>query len=215
MKIVTVLRSGGDFQIGHVQALQRQVAKHAPFAEFVCLSDVEIPGVGTVALNAGWLGWWAKMQMFRPDIEGDFLYMDLDTVIVDSLSDILAVDELTLLRDFYRDGVRLKKGLQSSLMYIPESYRANVWKVFAPRANEIIKTHPGGDQQFLEKVWGVDVPTWQEVLPRQVVSYKVHCAVNVLGRGPVFSNIPLGARVICHHGKPRPWHVEKFKDLYT
>jgi len=205
-----------------VQALQRQVAKHAPFATFDCLSDV--PEVSTIQLKMGWPGWWSKLELFRPDINGDFLYMDLDTVLVGDLNDILAVDKLTMLLDFYRTGKKynanlvkpLRQGLNSGLMFLPEKARAVVWDDFIQRPKDHMDYHRrGGDQVFLEKHYTGKAQRWQDVLPGQVVSYKVHCAQEALGKGPVFRGIPRDARIICFHGQPRPWAVKEFKDLYT
>lgn len=215
MKILTVLRAGGDFTPAHVQALQRQARVHAPWADFQCLSDTPIERVEVIPLVHKWPGWWSKMEMFRPDIKGPFLYMDLDTVLAGSLDDILRVDNLTMLRDFYRDGKRRPAGLQSSLMYVPEAVRPAAWNLFSARPQEIMAAHArGGDQAFLEKHWGLDTRVWQECLPQQVVSFKVHCAVNRLGGGTVFRGIPDGARVVCFHGQPRPFDVPHFKELY-
>ena len=43
MKIVTVLRSGGEYRPEHVGRLQEQCAEHAPGIPFFCLSDVQVP----------------------------------------------------------------------------------------------------------------------------------------------------------------------------
>jgi hypothetical protein len=214
VKIVTVLRSGGEFKPEHVLALKRQCAEYAPFAEFLCLTDTIIPGVACRLLKTEWPRWWAKMELFDPHMKGDFLYMDLDTVVCDSLSDIMQCDELTLLRDFYRDGVKLKKGLGSGLMYLPEPARWKPWDIFSANAKQIMSVCAGGDQKFLENVWGTDIPTWQGSFPDQVVSYKVHCCQQLLGKGPVFKSVPQNARIICFHGQPRPWAVKEFEELY-
>ena len=117
MRIVSVLQTralhelhhgSSEFKVEHVQALQKQLAKWAPEATFECLSDVDVPGVECTKLEHNWPGWWAKMNLFSPNMPGDFLFIDLDTVIIGPINDILAVDKLTLLRDFYRDGKKLR-----------------------------------------------------------------------------------------------------------
>jgi len=211
MKIVTVLRSGGDFKSHHVQALQRQCGEHAPWCDFLCLTDTGgILGVPTAPLMTNWATWWSKMELFAPEMHDDILYMDLDTVLVGSLDDILMTGKLTILRDFYR-----ADGLQSSLMYLPVEDRAEIWEAFSANPAGIMRFYArGGDQRFLEKFWLNRAARWQHVVPGQVVSYKVHCAVNMLGSGPKFQSIPEGARVVCFHGKPRPWDVPQFQEFY-
>jgi hypothetical protein len=61
----------------------------------------------------------------------------------------------------------------------------------------------GGDQRYLETcltlggTWG-SVTFWPDVVPGQIVSYKVHC------HGGQY---PPGARLVCFHGRPKPWDV--------
>ena len=112
-------------------------------ADFYCLSDCrDVPGF--IELRYNWPGWWSKMEMFRPDIRGDFLYMDLDTIL---LGDITALfrGRLTILQDFYR-----MKGLQSSLMFLPAMQRGKVWRKWMESPEVWMDKHRrGGDQTFL------------------------------------------------------------------
>src|SRR5690606_16907466 len=90
MTPVCVLRSGGGFGPEHVQWL----ARHGP--GLVGLPYVPVPGVGTIALQHDWPGWWAKMEAYGPTIDGDILLIDLDTVVL-RLPETPA--ETTVLRD--------------------------------------------------------------------------------------------------------------------
>lgn len=214
MRIVTVfntrtLRRGlhhtdQEFKVEHVQSLQRQLEKYAPFVDFECLSNVNVPGVECIPLKHDYPGWWAKLELFRPDYPGDFLFLDLDTVITGPLDDILAVRKLTLLRDFYRDGKKLKEGLGGGLIYLPEDERAPVWDFWAQQPQLRMREYSRGDQFLFEKFYLQSAARWQDVVPGQVVSWKVHC-----GRG-----VPLDARIVCFHGVPRPWSVGQFLHLY-
>jgi hypothetical protein len=205
MRVVTVLKSGGDFKPLHVQALQKQVGKWAPFATFQCLTDMDVPGVDCIPLKRNWPGWWSKMELFDPELPGGFLFMDLDTVIVGPLDDIEKVDKLTLLRDFYRDGVKLREGLGGGLIYFPAGdERQPLWNDFNIRPSLTMAMNRRGDQHYFEHFWLRRGDRWQNVVPSQVVSYKVHCT----------HGIPPDARVLCFHGKPRPWEVGLFLHLY-
>lgn len=214
MRIVTVLQTralnalhhgSSEYTAKHVQALARQIEQYAPFAQFQCLSDVKVDGVETLPLTHKWPGWWSKLELFRPDLRGDFLFMDLDTVIVGSLDDIASVSKLTMLRDFYRDGKKLKEGLGSGLMFLPESARSVVWDDFTTNPSLAMRLHArGGDQTLLETHYMHPAARWQDEVPGQVVSWKVNCA-----RG-----VPPDARIICFHGQPRPWAVGQFLHLY-
>lgn len=211
MRIVTVFNSRSlngarqEYEPKHVLALKNQCAKYAPFAAFECLSDVRVPGVTCVPLKHGYPGWWAKLELMRPDITGDFLFMDLDTVIIGDLEDILAVNKLTLLRDFYRDGKKLKEGLGGGLMYLPEADRAQMWDFWKTNPAFHMRMYCRGDQFLFERLWLNSAQRWQDVVPGQVVSWKVHCTGDV---------VPPEARVVCFHGTPRPWSTGKFLELY-
>lgn len=202
--VYSVLRSGGEYLPEHAIRLKRQVLAHLPSADFRCLSDVEVSGVNTVPLKFGWRGWWGKMELFRPSISGPMLFMDLDTSIVGSLADIAAVDRLTIMRDVYRPD-----GLQSSIMFLPEAVRRQVWSHWIDRPEHWMRAYArGGDQAFLERFWLERADRWQDVLPGQIVSYKAHVRESVrkdreIGNG----TIPEDARAVIFHGKPRPWDI--------
>lgn len=196
MIIALVLRGGGEYQVNHVSHMVTALRAHAPEATLLLLSDdvrARETGVDVVMpLRHEWRGWWAKMELFRPDLPGDFLYLDLDTMVVGDLSPLLATTRLTLLRDFYRP-----LGLGSGLMRVPTMCRAAVWEDWM-RKPAYWMARLRGDQDFLELHWLREAARWQDLLPGQVVSYKV----DVLPQGGVVSP---EARVVCFHGRPRPW----------
>lgn len=215
MRVVTVLQTralnalhhgSSEFTPAYVQALQKQVEKWAPFASFECLSDVKVPGVECRLLKRKWPGWWSKMELFDPELPGDFLFMDLDTVIVGPLDDIERTTKLALLRDFYRDGRRLKEGLGGGLIYFPADYavRKPVWDFWTENPLLAMRLYPRGDQHLFERFYLNTAARWQDVVPRQVVSWKVNCQ----------NGVPSDARVICFHGQPRPWGTPEFLHLY-
>ena len=183
MIVACVLRSGGDFGPAHVQWLARQVPG------LVCLSDVPVPGVETIPLQHGWPGWWSKMEMFGPSLEGDVLMIDLDTVV---LSLPAEPSETTVLRDFTEPSV-----MGSGFMYVTAADRARVWDAWLSDPERHMRDNARwpkwGEQGFLQDHIG-GAAKWG----REVVSYKVHC------RG----GVPDGASVVCFHGKPRPWDVK-------
>lgn len=184
MTPVCVLRSGGDFGPEHVQWLARQVPG------LTCLSDVAVPGVETRPLLHDWPGWWAKMEMFGPALQGDVLMIDLDTVVRELPA---APVRTTVLGDFTEPGI-----IGSGLMYVTAEDRARVWDAWtadpAGHMASCTRWPRWGDQGFLMDHLA-DAARWQDSEP--VYSYKAHC------RG----SLPADAKVVCFHGKPRPWDV--------
>jgi hypothetical protein len=56
--------------------------------QFVCLSNVHVKGVGCIPLEDDLPGWWSKIELFKHDF-GRTLYLDLDTLPVGSLDEIV------------------------------------------------------------------------------------------------------------------------------
>lgn len=180
---VCVLRSGGDFQPWHVQWLAAQVPG------LVCLSDQAVPGVPTLPLRTNWRGWWAKMEAFDVSlIAGDVLLMDLDTVVLELPR---TPQETTVLPDFYRP-----EWMGSGFMFLTEPDRVRCWERFnadpVRHMRECTTRARWGDQGFLRRVIG-GAARWGD----EVRSYKVHC----------LEGVPPGTKVVCFHGRPRPWDV--------
>ena len=212
MKIVTTWSGDGGFTAKQVVALERQCEEFAPLSDFICITPGKIPGIDCRPPTHQWPGWWCKYEIFAPHIRGTVLYMDIDTVIRRSLSDVAAVDKLTLLRDFYRNGKKLKEGLQASLMLLPEKDRAEIWEDWMQHPSiHIQRLGFKGDQPMLEQHYMARAQRWQDVVPGQIVSWKVDCGGGNMFRPAV---IPADARLIVFHGLPRPWDCPEFKDLY-
>jgi hypothetical protein len=106
--IACVLRSISGNKVGYdatwVDKLHRSVDKYLTIPyKFVCLSDCEV-SCERVELEPIGAGWWAKMQLFRPNIfDGPVLFFDLDTVIFGDLTPIvealLAQEKFIMWRD--------------------------------------------------------------------------------------------------------------------
>ena len=222
MKLVCVLRSGGDFDTGDLWQLHNSAKKFSLVAtEFVCLTDV-YPGttahVDFKVLRHDWPGYWAKLEAFR--IPGPCLYIDLDSVIVGDLSPIMALIEDSP-RIIYTNGG--KRGFASGVMgwnedlsWIPEQFD-RLRKRFVPRTSptgrryglncsdfDLVDLEPDvpqasgcwylGDQDYLRRVFG----RRKIVKLPDVYSYK-----NDIKGG----KLPDDAAIICFHGKPRPRDV--------
>lgn len=190
--VACVLRSGGEYRLEHVEMLKRGVDEHIEHGGFICLSDVELPRMRRIPLMHGWPGWWAKMELFSPILHGDILYFDLDTVIEGPLT---IPTRLTLLRDFYKDGVHKPERVQSGMMFLPEADRARVWERWIADPIGHMRAFRG-DGEYLHSILFETADRWQDVAPGEVCSYKVHVREGIK---------PPNAKVICFHGKPRPW----------
>lgn len=205
LSVACVLRSGGDYTPEHVLHLRDGVAKHLTIPHrFTCLTDTPIPGVHCILLAHDWPGWWSKLELWRPGVfPGPVLYFDLDTIITGSLDELAgAAHTFTVLRNFwvYPGHPRIGSGMMAwgcdlsaiyhKFMDAPDAYMA------ASQTKE-----NWGDQGFIAWAAPFRADRWQVRFPEQVVSYKKH----VLPNG---DRVPEGARVVCYHGRPRPWHTD-------
>lgn len=205
--VLTVLRSSDEYTPEKVQIVKGMVERNLTIPhEFICLSDVEIPGVKTIPLVHNWKGWYAKMELFRPDLpKGPKLYLDLDTAIVSNMDSVVegaasSGKPFVILRDFYR-GVIEPFSMGSGFMYWNMDY-SHIFTWYQKNPIEI----RGGDQVILERLLNPkSVGFWQDITEK-VCSFKVH--VKPLGYvDPKYS-------VVCFHGKPRPWDSSQTIVLY-
>lgn len=195
LTIASVLRSGGWCAPADVLRLRDGAARHlvAPH-NFVCLTDIEIPGVACLHLTGMAPGWWSKMWLLAPGLlHGRVLYFDLDTVIVGDLSDLASYGgAFGLIGDFYRP-----QFAQTGIMAwdADGEWPAKLWQAYNPAV------HAGTESQaaLVRGVVGSHADRLDRLYPGAIVSYKVHVRPQ--------RRVPDGARVVCLHGKPRPSEV--------
>ena len=188
LRVVGVLRSGGDYAPEHVYALEGMVNRYLG-AKFICLADRQL-SCATIPLQHNWPGWWSKMEIFR--LEPPILYLDLDTIIRGHCFDILEAvreEHFVILRDVYR-GKNNPNAMQSSIIYWD---RPMTW-LYEQFVSEPVFNLPHGDQQFLEQHVRL-AEYWQDFTP-SIVSYKADVVPN--GLQPHH-------KIVIFHGKPRPW----------
>lgn len=85
---------GRNFGPGDVARLKESVSKHIDREyDFYCLTNCSgaVPAKKLRLKHPEWPGWWAKVELHRPDlpVQGRTLYMDLDSHAVRSLQPIL------------------------------------------------------------------------------------------------------------------------------
>ena len=213
LSIITVYRSGGDYDEKYVHNLRRGVAQHTSIEhKFICLSDTvdtehydEETGVHWMPLLNDYPRWWSKQEIWRPDLEklGRILFLDLSCLPVGDLDDILSYDgPACITTDWYYGGPS-----QSILSFSPGEMR-EVWDLFNSDPEHWMKEGDKhiapnfGDQILVNEIYGQDgLKRWQTEYPSQIVSFKEHCK----------NGVPEGARLVKFHGQPRihdceePW----------
>lgn len=201
---IVCLKWGTKYGPEYVNRLYAMVRRHVTKDfRFWCLTEDAQgirPEVETVLLqSASQLdSWWNKLWLFSQDLPlplgEQIFYIDLDTLIVDNIDEMLTdeVPDILVLRDFYHGIARTAGKIGSGLMSWQHGAYDHIWKNFIWDPQEAIEAaRPHGDQWWIEHeidAWYC----WQDIWPGAVVSFKMHCE----------HGIPPGARIICYHGKP-------------
>lgn len=179
---IVVVRQGSKYGPEYVTALRRQVEAFSTRA-FVVVGDDDD---ADVRLRHGLVGWWAKLELFSPELAHlrPFFFLDLDTYItgdIDSSLDRLPLERLLLLRDFNRQ----HRG-NSGLMLVPHE-TAGVWDAFRRGG----RPSYGGDGDFLNAQPHGYLDDYMRFF-----SYKKHCREAM--------RLP----IVCFHGKPKPHEAD-------
>ncbi len=168
MKVVCV-KQGTRYGAHWVTRLKSMVrANLAAAHEFICLTDAPVDGVECLPLSGQLVGWWAKIELFRPgQFEGSVLYFDLDVVIsspIDEVARLVVSDPAKLwMRDDFSysmrkprqdigiETARLLGGIgccNSSVMGWHGDAARAVWDRFSPAVMDELH----GDQNHISRV---------------------------------------------------------------
>ena len=198
--IACVLRSGGRYTAEWVHRLKRGIERHRSEPHrFVCLSDIEVPGLEVIPLREGWPGWWSKIELFRSGLlTGPTLYLDLDVVVVGDVAPLLsACSAFTMVHergesDYFNSSAMAWSGDMGCMF---EAFKAD-----AARHMERFRRHPRiGDQAFISDLLvgeGRAPRTFRQLLGYDaIVSYK---------RDRCETAPPPRACIVNFHGRPKP-----------
>lgn len=164
---------------------------------FICFTD-DTEGLNkqieTRSLPEGITGWWNKLYLFKEGLfeEGErIIFLDLDTIIVAELDDIVRYDgEFATLRDFYNP-----ERVGPAIMMWRAGALTNIWQSY--KDAEFPTDLPLGDLSWINKVFhetGYKPEILQDLFPEKICSYK---------RDAKFT-VPKKASIVCFHGEPRP-----------
>jgi len=165
---------------------------------FVCITDDPAgldDGIETIPLPADLETWWGKLYMFKRGLFRDgerCIFMDLDTVIVSSLDDIVRYQgQFATLRDFYYP----QQLGPAIILWEAGAFASHVWETWEAQENP---RHPMGDLWWLNNLdqgrFAKDIDKLQDLFPGKFVSFKADC----------HPYPPKGTAVVCFHGQPKP-----------
>lgn len=197
--IVLVLRSGGDFSMRDVELIVRHIQGlwQSPVRpRIICLSDqatqhYDLGSFELMPLQNSHPGTWSRIALYSPQMEKyrPFLYIDLDTAIIQSVEKIfdLVEDETQFitLEDFWQKGE-----LATGLVWFPKQSEKveKIWKNFKGVAGSRM-------DRYIRQVIGHPDIYWQN-LTSSIYDFKPR-------RNNLLQDVPTQADLICFHGKPR------------
>jgi len=134
-----IVRQGNKYDECYTKALKRQLKEQG--------IDALVLGDGPdadVKLRHGYEGWWAKLELFSPDLKAyrPFLYLDLDSIVLGAIPDIDS--EKFMMCEEWNPTCHKRNVCQSSMMWIPKEVDY-IWESIDAQT---IKTK-GGDQAWL------------------------------------------------------------------
>jgi hypothetical protein len=117
---------------------------------FVCLTDQTL-SIETIPLIGDTPGWWAKIELFRPNLfKNPVLYIDLDMIICGNLNNIV---ESCIGNSFMLLGDSKKGNMGSGIIYF-EGDHSDLWNLYNQNPKkyqyQYAKKPRYGDQAFIE-----------------------------------------------------------------
>jgi hypothetical protein len=183
---VICVKMGTQYGPEYVRRLEAMVRRHAPGLEaFYCLTDDPVGlTCQTIRVPTTPGTWWAKLRLFSLPLKVPLLYLDLDTVIVQSLDPLLAYDgPLCLLQGWG------SADFNSSVMAIGPGAGRAIWESYAADRPRIERDF-SGDQAWITHMVP-EAHTWPAGL---IGSYK----------RDGLAESPRDFHVVCFHGTPKP-----------
>lgn len=186
---------------------------------FYCLTDqVEqySDPIIPVLLQPGFNGWWNKMQLFKDDVlpKGEYLYLDLDVVIVDNIDCFFDWNDFGIGRDFINPDMGLLDGKEFNSSVMRFTQNQQLWKFYIKNMSiweeQQKKISFFGDQNVISAY--LNKNNFNNSFPDDWLwSFKIG---TLRGRRPVDhtkffgSTIPKDGKICIFHGKPNPDEVD-------
>ena len=216
---------GTKYPIEYTKRLYNMVERNInqPFKFYVYTDQVSLyndTNINTIEHKGNEVGWWCKLNLFKPGVlpKGNWLYFDLDVVIVDDIQPLLDYSDFAICRDFIRpnDGLLPGKEYNSSVMKFNSERCEGIYQHYINNV-ETWKQHQEqihffGDQNVISNYLNY-YPDFCNPFPDELIwSYKkgVERGKHAGDRSRMFGDkIPEKGIVCVFHGNPDPTGVNE------
>jgi hypothetical protein len=180
------LKWGDKYKASHFNTLYKMVRENVtdPY-EFICFTDdpngLECP---FEPVPCDLEGWWGKIGFFQDLGFENFLFLDVDIVILDNIDCLLRrPEDFVIIKDW------ALPGYNSSVFKLKGGSMTEVWTDFC-------RESPLSEEYWSDQVWISRYPAniWDNEWIR---SYPYECR----------DKIPAGTKIIVFHGLPKPWDI--------
>ena len=181
---------GGGYGVKYVEKLYADLKKYVNVDyDFYCITDKpEKLNVPTIRFKPKFKWNLNKFEAYNPehDIKGRILTIDLDTLILDNIDDIVEFEEEFITCEAIYQPKRAGGGVVGATNGYGYN---NIWLPLVKNTNEVTKTTNGAERFFFRQ-YLKNIPFFQHKY-KGIYSYKKDGILD-------------DARIIMFHGRPRP-----------
>lgn len=204
--IVLVLKNSAFFSFQDVELISRHIQgkwKSEIRPRIICLwsnasNHYDLGNIELIPLRNTQPGTWSRIQLYSPEMEQyrPFLYIDLDTAIIDSVENIFNIiqdkSQFITLEDFWQKGQ-----LATGLVWFPKDSDKikKIWNSFKGATGSRM-------DKYIRNIIGQPDKYWQE-LTQTIYDFKP--------RHNRLTELPKGANLVCFHGHPRIFEATDIK----
>lgn len=197
--IVLVLKTSSSFTFSDVELIARHINgkwKGDIRPRIICLWDkasshYNLGNIELIPLHSDQPGTWARIQMYSPEMEQyrPFLYLDLDTAIINSVESLFEAikdkSQFVTLEDFW-----MKGQLATGVAWIPANSEkiAKIWNNYKGVTGKRM-------DRYIRNVIGQPDAYWQTLFP-SIFDFKVRNRQWMTSLNPQVD-------IVCFHGHPR------------
>lgn len=197
LTVACAYKYGDGFTAEYVDRLEKNVAEHLKWDYDFHIVSPTRPTPPKAP------GFWIKLELFKKGrFNGPVVYLDLDTILVDDVTDIFTYPhKFTMGTDWTK-----QNGPNSTFMAWDGTQDLSHLDVpvDAGMLRRYGRGGKWGDQWFIYENVGIPVTSIEKIFPGALVSYKFDV---------MFKAVPPNAKIVAFHGTPRPhdikWNLDR------